>query len=188
MKIKQNVLVLLFLIPFAMMGQDDNDDSHVVTINFSEVAIVDIEDSAIKDITLDATGGVPAEAGDPYDFSVTNSTLWLNYTSILGNETSRLVTVRTTAGTIPAGLDLRVQAAADAGNGGGSVGANVATPIVLNGTDQNIITGIGSCYTSTGTNNGHNLTYSLAVNDWSLIDQSDSGAAITVLYTITDTP
>ena len=171
-----------------LVAQDDNDDSHVVTINFSEVAIVDIEDSANKDITLDATGGVPAEAGDPYDFSVTNSTLWLNYTSILGNEAARAVTVKITAGTVPSGLDLRVQAAADAGNGAGTMGANVAGTIDLDGTDQNIITGIGSCYTSSGTTNGHNLTYSLNVNDWSLIDFVDSGAAVTVLYTITNTP
>ena len=188
---KKLVLFTMILgVFFNLQAQDTDTDSHDITISVPEVAIVDIEPSASKDITLTPTA--PTEAGDPLSFTTaTNTTLWLNYSSIIGTttEASRTISVAITSGTLPSGLDVTVQAAADAGTGDGTVGTPAGSALTLSGTGQNIVTAIGSCYTETPENNGHNLTYSLALEsggDYADLDFDDNSSTITVTYTISD--
>ncbi|MDO6676790.1 hypothetical protein MK851_07950 [Tenacibaculum sp. 1B UA] len=184
---KYYLLLLCTFVVLATNAQDTNSSTHSITINFSEIAIVDLESGGSADITLDATAGV-SEAGNPVNFgTVTNNSLWLNYTSILGNEANRSITAAITNGTVPAGISLNVTAAADAGNGDGTMGTSSGS-VELSGTPQNFITGIGSAYTGNGISNGHNLTYVLGIADFSALDADNSGALIEVTYTITDTP
>ena len=183
------LLTMIFGVFVKLQAQDGLTDSHDITISVPEVAILDIEPSASKDISL--TPAAPTEAGDPISFgSATNTSLWLNYSSIIGttSDPSRTITVAITGGTVPAGLDLKVQAAADAGNGAGTVGTAAGSALTLTGVAQNIVTAIGSCYTNTPENNGHNLTYSLSLEsggDYADLDFDDS-ATVTVTYTISD--
>lgn len=165
-----------------------NADNHTVTISVPEVALVDIEPKATKNITLGFTA--PTEAGNAVTPTAANSTLWLNYSSIKSvAEPTRTVSV--SVNSIIDGIDIHVTAAAATGSGGGSVG-NPAAQLTLSTTDQTIISGIGSAYTGNGAGNGHNLTYALAAGGGSgsvaIYDNLQAVAATvaTVTYTISD--
>ncbi len=165
---------------------DDLDDSHTLTVDIPEVALLDIEGGAAITLEPDA----PTEAGLPIDFTAdTDNSLWLNYSSIIGNapDDSRKVTVAI-AGTLPTGSNLKVLAGADAGSGAGTMGSPTAiVTLAAVATNYDIISGIGSCYTGDGASKGHQLTYSLtedAGNYGSL--NFDTDYTVTVTYTLSD--
>ena len=167
-------------------GGDDNDDTHTVTITVPAVALVDIEPSGSKDISLTFTHST--EAGDPLTAPAANTSLWLNYSSIKDAENvTRTVSVK--IGALFPGVDIKVLAAADAGNGDGTMGT-VAGLLTLTTTDQTIISGIGSCYTATGVSNGHNLSYTMVGGTTGAASYADftsvTQSAVTVTYTISD--
>ena len=165
-------------------AQDTETDSHEITIGISEVALLDLE-AADKNITLNSTA--PTEAGLATNFDVTDSSIWLNYSSIVGSGNSRNIKVKISNGTVPSGLQLTVEAGNDAGNGAGTKGSPVSAAVVLNATDADIITGVGSAYTGNGVNNGHNLTYKLSQSgDYSTLDYDNNGTVLTITYTLTD--
>jgi hypothetical protein len=162
-----------------------SSNAHVVNVSIPQVFIVDVEPKTATTISLAPTA--PTEAGLGLDFSgATNSSLWLNYSSIVASATTtRKVTVQITSGTVPSGVDLKVAAAAAVG-GTGTVGTPAGT-ITLSSLAQDFITGIGSCYTGDGTSNGHNLTYSFALQSGNYSQvYSIPTTPITVTYTITN--
>lgn len=166
---------------------DDTNDDHTITITVPEVALVDIEPSASKNISLGFTA--PTEAGLPITPSGTNNTLWLNYSSIKSvADATRTVSVKVDA--IIPGIDIKVTAAAATGTGDGTLGTPTAQ-LTLTAVDQTIISGIGSAYTGDGANNGHNLTYTLDAGSSSgtalYADlEAVTNAGTTVTYTISD--
>ncbi|GAA5102879.1 hypothetical protein GCM10023210_44270 [Chryseobacterium ginsengisoli] len=171
-----------------MNAQDTNTDNHTITISVPEVALVDIEPAATKNITLGFTA--PTEAGNPVVANASNTTLWLNYSSIKSvADPTRNVSVKLNA--IVPGVDIRVTAAAATGAGGGTLGTPSAQ-LTLSAADQTIISGIGSAYTGNGANNGHNLTYALAPGSGPggvavYADlQATATTVATVTYTISD--
>lgn len=171
-------------ISFGVSAQDINKDDHTVTISIPEIAIVDIEPAASKNITLGYTA--PDEAGNPIVPNASNTTLWLNYSSIKSvADPTRTVSVKLTA-LIP-GVDIKVTAAAATGSGGGATGTGSTK--TLTASDQILISGIGSAYTGNGANNGHNLTYELVsvggVASYADL-QASAGTVATVNYTISD--
>lgn len=177
-----------FTLSSNLKAQDTNTDNHTVTISVPEVALVDIEPSATKNITLGFTA--PTEAGNPLTPNTANSTLWLNYSSIKSvADPTRNVSVSVNA--IIPGIDINVTAAAATGSGGGTLGTPAAQ-LTLSSTDQTIISGIGSAYTGNGANNGHNLTYALAAGSGPggvavYADlQATATTVATVTYTISD--
>ncbi|MGH2624128.1 MAG: hypothetical protein ACRDE7_10715 [Sphingobacterium sp.] len=165
-------------------GQDSNTDNHTVAVTIPEVALVDIEPAADKNITLGFTP--PTEAGEPVTAEEENSTLWLNYSSIKSTtDATRNVSVRLS--TLIPGVDLQVTAATVSGIGEGTFGTPSAQ-LTLSETDQTIISGIGSAYTGNGSTNGHNLTYAISsgtVGDYADLEASTSPVT-TVTYTISD--
>ncbi|MFL9834830.1 hypothetical protein [Chryseobacterium terrae] len=189
---KTTMTVAMSLAAFAfssnLKAQDTNTDNHTITISVPEVALVDIEPAATKNITLGFTA--PTEAGNPVTPNTANSTLWLNYSSIKSvADPTRNVSVSLNA--IIPGIDIQVTAAAATGSGGGTLGTPSAQ-LTLSATDQTIISGIGSAYTGNGANNGHNLTYALAAGSGpggvaAYADLEASATTVaTVTYTISD--
>lgn len=171
-----------------LKAQDTNTDNHTIGITIPEVALVDIEPAANKNITLGFTA--PVEAGLPIVPTGTDNTLWLNYSSIKSvADATRNVSVKVDA--IIPGIDIRVTAATATGSGGGTLGTPSAQ-LTLTAADQTIVSGIGSAYTGDGANNGHNLTYALAVGSGSgtiaaYADlEATTTAVATVTYTISD--
>jgi len=172
-------------ISFGVSAQNDlATDNHTITISIPEVAIVDIEPAATKNITLGYTA--PTEAGNPVLPPTANTSLWLNYSSIKSvADPTRTVSVKLTA-LIP-GVDIKVTAANATGSGGGTTGTGSTK--TLTAVDQILISGIGSAYTGNGASNGHNLTYELVsvggVASYADL-QASAGTAATVNYTISD--
>ena len=169
-------------------AQDTKTDKHTIDIKIPEVAILDLETTG-KSSAITLEGTAPTEAGNALDFSkVSNSELWINYSSIIGKKTepSREVTVQITTGDVPTGLEILVEAAKDAGKGEGTVGTP-AGQLTLSTAAQSIVTGVGSAYTGNGASAGHNLTYKmqLAKGKYGDIDFDQSGS-ITVTYTLSD--
>ena len=181
------ILATLVLFGFAQANaQDTNSDSHTLTVDIPEVALLDIEGGTA--ITL--SPAAPTEAGLPIDFtSDTDNSLWLNYSSIIGSTTepTRKVTAALT-GTLPTGANLKVAVAADAGSGAGNVGTEAGTvTFAALATNYDIVTNVRSCYTGTGTSKGHQLTYSLTEDsgNYGALD-FDTDYTVTITYTLSD--
>ncbi|MEI7487941.1 MAG: hypothetical protein WCJ72_11130 [Chryseobacterium sp.] len=186
-KIKFSIAMSLvaFAVSANLNAQDTNTDNHTTSITIPEVALVDIEPAATKNITLGFTA--PTEAGLPITAATTNNTLWLNYSSIKSvADATRNVSVKVNA-VIP-GIDIRVTAAAATGAGGGTLGTPSAQ-LTLSAADQTIVSGIGSAYTGDGANNGHNLTYALAAGSGpgGIAAYADLEATATTVATVTYT-
>jgi hypothetical protein len=179
----------------SVSAQDQSSDNHKVKFKIPEIALLDIE-SGGADKTITLAIEAPSEAGLNVNLSnAINNSLWLNYTSIVNKNSSSLdntrkVTAKISEGSIPSGLDIKVQAGIASADGKGNKGYPVGSGVVLNSTDQEIITGIGSCYTGNGNGKGHQLSYSLELknngNDFNLLDNNLDNSEITVTYTITD--
>lgn len=188
---KLNLTIATSLFAFALSGnlsaQDLATDNHTVTVSIPEVALVDIEPAATKNITLGFTA--PTEAGNPIIPAAANTTLWLNYSSIKSvADPTRNISVSMNP-TI-SGVDLHVTAAAPTG-GAGLLGGSTGL-ITLSAAGQTIVSGIGSAYTGNGANSGHNLTYALAAGSGlggvaAYADlQATASVLTTVTYTISD--
>ncbi len=180
--INKIMIAVLILSMTTAYSQDSNSDNHKVTIIIPEIALLDIEPDASKDISITMTA--PTEAGNPLASSTDNN-LWLNVTSIVPTGTTRDISVKINAPL--AGLDLKVVAAGYAGSGYGSWGTALPQ-LTLTAADQTLVSGLKSGYTVNGANNGYNLTYTaepIASSDFGDI-VSSAGSDITVTYTLTN--
>ncbi|WP_294236478.1 hypothetical protein [Chryseobacterium endophyticum] len=153
--------------------------SRTVTVTLPVVTLMDVEPAGT--ITFNYTA--PAEAGNAVVLPTSNITKWINYTSAI---TTAGVTRRITASIsqIIPGTDIRIQAAAASGSGGGTLGIS-SGQIILTTTAQTIISGIGGAFTGNGANNGHQLTISLATNSYTNL-AARSNTPIVITYTITE--
>lgn len=184
----------LFVASFvAVNAQDKSSDNHKVKFMIPEIALLDIETTGkTNDITLSVEA--PEEAGESVVLdNAVDKSLWINYTSIInsaGKDASRNVAVKISNGKVPGGLDLNVEAASASSDGKGTKGKSVGTTLTLTDKDQDIITGIGSCYTGNGGGKGHQLVYSLALSadgdNFNELDNNLDETEITITYTISD--
>jgi hypothetical protein len=145
----------------AAFAQNDTDtDSHNVTINIPQIALLDLETLSSLDFTLGAD--TSSEAGLAVSFAgAVNSDTWINYTSLVSGTSTNKVMVSLDTN-VPTGLKLTVAVGADAGNGAGAKGVvAVGNKYTLTTASTDIITTIGSGYTGDGSGSGHNLTYQL---------------------------
>ncbi|MCD6355546.1 MAG: hypothetical protein J7L95_08350, partial [Prolixibacteraceae bacterium] len=104
--------VLLFLgVTFA----DNNEASHHVGISIPTVAIVDVEDASGPAQPIILSPSIDnLEAGKAVDFSSgtgTNTSLYLQYTSIVSKEKNRTITVKIDGNSkLPAWVSLKLAA------------------------------------------------------------------------------
>lgn len=165
---------------------DNNTANHQVTIKFTPMAILDIEGDTKGGILFEPVA--PKEAGDPFSFSATDNTLWLNFTSMVDANKTRSINVKY-EGKLPAGVSLKVATTGSAtGNGKGNRGSSAysSTPYTLTTTDHALITGIKTAFTGNGTGNGYQLTYSLQMDDAKYVDLVSDTYPVQVTYTITE--
>ncbi|BAP33652.1 uncharacterized protein CHSO_4615 [Chryseobacterium sp. StRB126] len=151
-----------------------------VTLTLPVVTLMDIEPTG--NIALSFTP--PTEAGNPIGNPTPNTSKWINYTSAI---TSGGLTRKITAaisGTLIAGVDIKLQAAAASGAGGGTLGTPSAQ-VTLTNTPVTIINGIGGAFTGNGANNGHRLTISLIPNTYANL-ATQANTTLTIVYTITE--
>lgn len=131
-----------------------------------EIALLDIEPNT-SDIVFNFD--TPISAGEPFG-TLSDDSKWLNYTSTIttGGFTKNITAQITSSTQIP-GLKLELVASSHSGGGGGTMGSP-AGRISLNTTAQTIITGIRGCFTNTGANSGHNLEYTVSIDDYSTFE------------------
>ena len=129
--------------------------------------------------TTASAGTIIADDPNSALYLVVTSTVTSSFVDLVETVDTRDITVSIDAA-IP-GFDIKVAAAAPTG-GDGTFGTAVTTPFTLTTSPQNIVSGIGSCYTGVGTL-GYNLTYSLVKNTYANIRAKNN--AVTVTYTIT---
>lgn len=155
----------------------------MITLHVNDYSLIESNHAPVSLTLVGSVAGAPVS-------SVSNSDMYLRLSSLVPGGTNREVSVRISNGSIPTGTTLTlIPASCTISNSGGRLGQPILTPIELTTIDQDIITGIGSCYTGTAYNDGFQLTYtwsptSLASN-YSLIEATSSQVNITVVFTIT---
>lgn len=155
-----------------------------VSFSLPPAALVDIEPDASNSIHFTVLPA--AESGaSPQIQPTTDQTLWLNYSSALVNpQNTRSIMAEITGGSLPEGVSLNVEALRHEGTGGGQFG-QPAGKVSLSSQPKAIITNVGNCFTGDGVNNGHKLTFSIEVSDYSKISAA-SETSFTILYTLSD--
>ncbi len=178
MKVINHLIVIISCLMFHFTSSQTTGN-RTVTVTLPIVTLLDIEPAG----TIAMNFTAPTEAGQPLVAPTANTTKWINYTSAIA---SGGLTRRVTASVnqvIP-GVDIRLQAAAAAGSGGGTLGTPTAQ-VTLTTTAVNIITGIGGAFTGNGANNGHRLTISLIVNNYANLN-TRANTPVVITYTITE--
>jgi len=177
---------LLALGASAALAANDND-THTVTITVNEVAMIRVYPSGIDEVSF--TVGAPTTAGDAFVVTPTNDAAkWLQYTSIVPTAATykRKITVEKSSGTIPAFLTLTVTPAAPTGANGRGNRGTAGTQVTISGTAQDLVTGIGSCYTGIAASHGVQLTYALTVDSGEEGDLYASSYSPVIKYTLTE--
>jgi len=103
--------------PISSIDFAQTTENRTVAVTLPVVTLLDIEPTG----TITLNFAAPTEAGQPVTVPASNNTKWINYTSAIA---SRELTTRITASVnqvIPC-LNITVQAAADSGSGGGTLG------------------------------------------------------------------
>lgn len=180
-EIKMNKTKLIILTGLCLTCRltSQTTGNRTVNVTLPVVTLMDVEPAGT--ISLNYTA--PSEAGNTITAPAANTVKWINYTSaILPAGAARRITASVNQ-LIP-GTDLRIQAAAASGSGGGVLGTP-SGQIILTTAAQTIISGIGGAFTGNGTNNGHRLTITLVPNTYAnLIARTNTPVVIT--YTITE--
>ena len=178
-------LVLIFGITISANAQSKTA-SHEVTVGIAKHSLIGISSEA--GITLEPAAPTTAGEGLKFDVeSATNNSVWLNYSSIVGGG-SNSISVSMIGDELPSGVTIELVAAEDAGAGNGKIGQAHEGAIVLSGSTQELISNIKNCYTGTGSNAGHQLTYTLKMDNsgdnYELLTSGNFNNTIT--YTITE--
>ena len=182
------VLALSVLTANTFAADLKKEAKHDVQVTIKEHSLVGLSSEQQIELQPEA----PEFAGEGLNFnttSSTNSSIWLNYSSII-DESANSISVSMDGDILPLGVTIELAAGSDAGKGMGEVGqsATGTVAIVLSDVGQTLISEINNCYTGTGDGAGHQLTYSLKMNqttDNYKALTSDSFTT-TILYTITD--
>ncbi|SHI75748.1 hypothetical protein SAMN05444280_105154 [Tangfeifania diversioriginum] len=156
-----------------------------VYFELPQVALVDIEPDL--DNSIHFSVNTSAESGEsPFLELPANNDLWINYSSSLTTaQNSRSIVAEISQGDIPEGIRFYLEASTFSGAGGSGQVGQPSGRIELNSQPRPIITNIGNCYTGDGINNGHRLSFSIDVSDYSRVYSVDESSFV-VLYTITD--
>ncbi|HBB92201.1 MAG TPA: hypothetical protein DC042_10905 [Bacteroidales bacterium] len=155
----------------------------IITLQVQDFALIETNHAPVSLTLSTSVAGMPVSA-------VSNSDMFVKISSLVPGGTNREITARISSGSVPTGTTLTMVASpCTLINSGGRLGTVVSTPIVLGIADQFLVTGIGSCYTGTGYNDGFRLTYNWSptnlTTDYHLLSASSSPVSLTIVLTIT---
>lgn len=177
------VLLGLLLCVTLQSAATDNNVSHKAEVSIPEVALLALQFEGNSNVEI---MGTTTTAGDKISVSEKSKTgVWVNYSSIAGNHQKRKITA-TVAGKIPEGIVLKVKADPYTGAGKGNVGTSTGL-VQLSESPVDVISEIGSCYTGSGVQNGHLLSYQLELDEQLFYkDSEDTAPTLSIIYTLTD--
>ncbi|WP_126652587.1 hypothetical protein [Chryseobacterium aureum] len=170
----RSILLFAFFVLSGLLHSQTN-----VTMTLPVVTLMDIEPTGSFALNFTA----PTEAGNAIGNPTPNTSKWINYTSAISSGgLSRRITA--SVNKVIAGVNIRLQASAATGAGGGVLGTSAGL-VTLSTTATTIISGIGGAYTGNGSNNGHLLTISLTTNTYANL-MAQANTAVVITYTITE--
>lgn len=164
----------------------DNTDDHTVTVIVPDVALLDIETTGpAKGFSLEFLK--PTEEGNGLTAPASNSTTWLNYSSIVKPTTASTGRdISVSASVLVPGVDIKVLAATGVMTTGAGLAGTPTSQVTLTTGNLPIITGVKSCYTGDGNAAGHKVTYDASVANFAALVSNGAGTAVTVTYTLAD--
>lgn len=177
----KHIVLGLSLLLSSSLGAQEWIAGDNVTLGVSSYSLMDTNHAPVNLTLTTLTPGTIAQ-------EASNSDVFVRVSSITPGGTNREITAKIFSGSIPAGTTLTlVSAPSTTANSGGNLGIAITTPITLSFIDQILVSGISSCYTGAGYNDGYQLTF-----NWSLVDPainySQLVAAthqITIVFTLT---
>lgn len=125
-------------------------------------------------------------AGQAVESSKSDSSTYVQISSIVAGNQTRDLSAQITAGTVPTGTNLKLVGQSPNGNFAGTAGT-LSAQATLAGTSSVIVTGIGSCYSGTSLDDGYRLKYTWGLDNPASTYggiRATSGAAITVTLTL----
>lgn len=175
-------LIFCFCCLYGSLVMGQSSARHSICVTIPEIAIVDIEPN---NSSINLAVNAPAESGESVSLSKADASKWLNYTSAISpSGANRSVAAQISGNTIPEGLQLYLTASNYKGSGGGTLGKSTGK-IALDNNPKTIISDIGRSYTGNGNNNGHQLTYSLSIDNYEAL-KAEASQQVTVIVTITE--
>ena len=114
---------------------------------------------------------------------ITDNSQWLNYTTLVKDSDPKIsITVELASGFIPDGLELQIEASSYIGRSKGRAGTPTRK-IRVSQMPRVLIDNIGTFYTGSERNEGHQLTFTFIVKDWTKLKSGTT--TIYIQYTIT---
>ena len=169
------ILILLFFQTGEVLAADVTD---MMAVHMSVESMATLDTKPGDDITL--TVSAPETAGDtPAD--IINDANYLQYTVTVTALGTKKITTQLSAAVLT-GCSLKLQATVGSGTNEGTSAGQVT---LSNESASNIITGIKTCATGTGSTDGAKLTYTLTVDTMtSLVVEEEKHLNVT--FTLTD--
>lgn len=169
---------MLVLVPILVLSGNSGSVSHKVNVSVPRVALINIAHNV--DSKENTSFHKPRFQNGRSDGH------WINYSSIVNHENSTRSVMVAISGKLPEGVYLSVQATSYQGNGNGKTGVP-SEKLNLSEIPQALITDIGSCYTGTGSNNGHMIFYAIESNQSENIKNfNEISQDVSIVYTLTD--
>jgi hypothetical protein len=184
MKKKLLILGIAFLgslLGSQVMGQN-NTTSNTLSLGMPELALLSSSSSAIN---LQLTTAI---AGEAVKSSIRDSTSRVKISSVIPGTSLRTLSASVTS--VPSGTYLKLMAKTPSVNFGGTV-ATYGTDVSLSTSSATIISGIGSCYSGTGTDDGYVLRYTWGLDNpaanYGLVRAVAGNTTVTVTITLSAT-
>jgi hypothetical protein len=165
-----------------VMGQDNQSATNGLSLGMPELNLLSSTSPTISLVLTTAVAGQAVQA------SKSDSTARLKISSVISANQTRTLSAKVTTGSVPGGTTLRLRAQDPNTNFGGTKGTLVGSNVTLStGSDATIVSGIGSCYSGTGADDGFVLKYTWGLNDpastYGLV-RASAGASVTVTLTL----
>ena len=185
MKFTLFILTILLLFSSVNTYSQSSVAAHDIRINIPKVALLKLISNNSEDLFIDLSA--PDKAGNRLVSGNFDKIFWVNYSSVLNKSDQKRKIVAVMKNELPKGIHLKVQAYNATGGGAGTLG-NPTNEVILSNNPSDIITGIGSCFTGKGVDNGHSLKYSLefdkTTEDYASI--TSKSYRLNIIYTLTD--
>jgi hypothetical protein len=177
-----HILLIICALPIIRISSQTYTAGEQLTLAISSYCLIGTNNAPVNLTLSSSVAGAPIT-------SVSNSDVYVKVSSIVPGGTHREITARISSGVVPAGTILTlVSAPCTTTNSGGSLGIPAATPVVLDGTDKELVDMIATCYTGTGYNDGYRLTYNWKRDEsvnYSQIKSTVEPVNLVVVLTIT---
>lgn len=171
-------IIIIFLVPFTVLSGNSGSVSHKVNVSIPKVALVNIAHSSV-------TNG-SSSIHTPIFQNGKSEGHWINYSSIINGDNCFRSVMVAVSGALPEGIYVLAEATSYQGKGNGKTGIPLEK-VRLSENPQPLITDIGSCYTGTGPDNGHMISYEIVTNNSEMVHNiNDIIQDIRVVYTLTD--